>query len=948
MKHIISILLISLFCISFVSAVSLDKSIKKDITTSKYGKININDGTKKLIDIELKENSEGCKINCYANGTYTIYQDGIFISKIKFKVLNGGRWYTYSTFKDYKIYIKDNKGWKEYKEGDSIKAGNYEFRLEGTKKEFQTLDWIIYFNDVALDEWAYWGVAHLYPNDIGNAGESWYNETSGSSHCGGGSGIQIVDQSGVGVACSVWSSGGWDNTAKISSVNLTNYQYIDTIYIKFTQSFNTARFGNVHSKIWIFGNDVHPMGATSPPSSSSGSFSGNWKFVKSGTDYNYYNTTSNTLIGTITPTNTNISVEAYGQDSCGEGGHAASTTISNLTYYYGTNAINVTFITPTNNQEISTLNSNSTLAFNISTNISISSLSNITLYLNNVQINYSVITGIKNESFFNHSISLLTLGNNNVTAKVCDVDNECFYQYINLNTLPIIINSKSYNATTYETASETYSLNISFDYNNYTSITASLVYNNSTYSSTKTGTGANLLFYKTLDLPSYYLGTNNLYWIINITNSTDTTTYNSSMDSQTVSPIQLGLCNSTLNISYINFTFKDESTENFINSSIDLLTWNYYLGSGTQYKTLIFTNSTANPSYAFCFSPQYKTLKGSQNLQYSNTGYYQRQYSYSSTLTNITKNQVLYLLASTDGLYNTVVVQSSANTVLSGVTVQVERQFGGIWTLLTQQITDSTGSATFFLNPNYDHRFTASKTGYTTSTATIRPTSAQWTLILGSGTGNTTYNNILEGITYSVYPISGFISQNTTYKFGFNISASLSNLVRYKIELVLVNGSILDSLEGTTPEGSNLEISLNTKDYDKIYGKYYVDIGSGYYLIDPSIWAVKNITIGQGSIWAGIKNTMSYKVTVEDNYGQLFFLFLFLFVGISAFTYFSGAELTNPGIILIPIFLFILIFSYMGFFTIDFSPNSFMNKYGITMVALFLSVGFLLGRLGQS
>ena len=125
-----------------------------------------------------------------------------------------------------------------------------------------------------------------------------------------------------------------------------------------------------------------------------------------------------------------------------------------------------------------------------------------------------------------------------------------------------------------------------------------------------------------------------------------------------------------------------------INATADLATWNYWLGGGSVSKSLLFTNTTENPSYAFCLNTN-QTLHNNLTFQYASTGYPQRVHVRASDLTNVTTNQVLYLLSSTDGIYSSIQVVDAAGASISGVIVQVERQFSGVWTLIGQDISDS-------------------------------------------------------------------------------------------------------------------------------------------------------------------------------------------------------------------------------------------------------------------
>ena len=99
MNKLFTFLLLSLFLISFASALDLSaepiekvgvdwdnvESFTKTKDTSVYGKYEIKNSVlgipflslSKVADIELKANSDICGVNCFADKEITLYNDGI-------------------------------------------------------------------------------------------------------------------------------------------------------------------------------------------------------------------------------------------------------------------------------------------------------------------------------------------------------------------------------------------------------------------------------------------------------------------------------------------------------------------------------------------------------------------------------------------------------------------------------------------------------------------------------------------------------------------------------------------------------------------------------------------------------------------------------------------------------------------------------------------------------
>ncbi len=504
-----------------------------------------------------------------------------------------------------------------------------------------------------------------------------------------------------------------------------------------------------------------------------------------------------------------------------------------------------------------------------------------------------------------------------------------------------------YNSTSFETKEETFTINITTDGTQTTS--AKFYYDGVSQGvSTKTGTDTTANFSNTIQIPTS-TGEKEFYWEITLGSSPE----NSAKTNQTVNHTQFGLCNATLTIPYINFTFVDEETSLNINATIDTSTWEYWLGDGTYTKELLYSNTTANDNYAFCLIPGTETLHNTRSIQYASPGYPQRKYDASNDLTNATTNQTLYLLASGDGVYTTIHVVDQVIANVIGAEVTVERQFSGVWTVVGQEITDDSGSVTFWVNPDYSHRFTFTHDDCDGTTVTIRPTQTRYTQQLVCGVDDDAeYASPYKGIEYVISPKPGsWLSEESVYSFTFNITANLSNLMYYSLNITDKDGTQLNSTFGTTATGGNLTVTLDTTDYalERLYGHYYIDTGNGtIYLIDPALWSVRTIEAGSGSLLVFFQNLVASEPDIEDNYNSLVLIFFIIFVGFAAFCYSTGMELAQPGISLFILFFLVLMLSIAGFFTIDFAPSDFMNRYGVFLVIFFITAGFTLGQWGKT
>lgn len=572
---------------------------------------------------------------------------------------------------------------------------------------------------------------------------------------------------------------------------------------------------------------------------------------------------------------------------------------------------------------------------------------NFATYINNYLSTCSYISGYCLVPFLFHSDTKGILG----------------YSDMSFDNTGITENGQTYNPTTYEYAIEPFTLNISYDSSYWQYIVGTLVYNGTSYTSTRTGTPTNAIFSTSISIPQSSGSVNkSFYWSVALTNSTSTIYYNTSVHNQTVTNISLSICGAApYDVVYENFTFKDEATGDSLNASTDLATWGYAVGTSTTYKSYIFTNSTLNPSYAYCFYPSDQSMSHTVTYQYSSTGYPQRHYYQSGTLTNLTSNKVLYLLASGSGIYSSFQIINQAGAPISGAVVQASRQIGGVSTLVEQGTTDSSGLVTFWLNPNYDHSLTVTKTGYATQTLTIRPTQSIYTIVMGGGAvSNGTYSEPIQGIKYTKTPASGILVPGS-YDFTFNITASKANMISCKLELVNSSGSIVDSGITACIDHGYISVVHAFVEGDNIYGRYYVDIGSGYIKLEGDAnW--KFIPTGNQSHYS-IKDLLKYLsepdvlTTSETERRQFEFTKLIAFFVLFAIVagYMnnkSGFDSANPGIFLFLMPLVIALMSLSGgltgngFFYIEGATGfHFLDNYLLAFLTFLVAAGMYLATI---
>jgi len=617
---------------------------------------------------------------------------------------------------------------------------------------------------------------------------------------------------------------------------------------------------------------------------------------------------------TILPTNSNITIDSFILDGSSE---IARTRIFPITY---TPQVSINKESPSDGSS----SSSSTIEFN-SELFSSKGLINATLFIwNSTAIfNQTSISLSGNSQSFSVNVSNFTLGNYEWNVLSCGQSAEndiCNFDDDGNNSLIIsfVENENTYNSTTYETASESFITNFTAP-DGVTISSANLIWNGTSYAGTIASLGGNdRLLTRTITIPEG-IGLKNWYWNLNFNSGEQ---QNLSGNTQQVDATILTYCNSTINVPYMNFTFKDESTEAAINAQIDSSSWTYYLGGGSVTKSLSYSNSSEIPSYAFCFTPPDRTVNFElSNFQYSSTDYPQRRYTTSGTLSNSTTNQVLYLLGSSDGIYSNIQIVNVAGFPIIGATVTAERQIDGDWIVIEQGTSDSSGTVTFWVNPNIDTRITASASGYLQAQVTIRPTSTGYTLTLSSTQGNASFDSNLEGLTWRFEPGVGVIPLNET-AFNATITAQKDNIVSCEFRLTNQTGNISSTTSGCSSSGGNLSIVYTPSQNEKINGILYVDLGEGLFILDgDAYWIGYNSSVSSWRTLRGILGTLNefneFGEGVEQEFSKIVFFFLVLTIGLGILTFFSGYDFSNPGFTVPVVYGIILFATLSGWFTFD-------------------------------
>jgi len=493
----------------------------------------------------------------------------------------------------------------------------------------------------------------------------------------------------------------------------------------------------------------------------------------------------------------------------------------------------------------------------------------------------------------------------------------------------------SYNSSTNETAYEGFILNVSDV--TYTPTNAKFIYAGTEYIATVTSNGDDYHISRNIDIPVG--NSSNLYsfsWDIGGDSNV------SSNFIQTVDPIDFALCNTTIINEYINVSFRDEDDSSWINGLIDSSTWNYYIGSGSTYKTYSFSNATNNTNYLFCFSDNSTPLNINGSVQFSQAGYPQRRWDDLLRYTSASTSKVLWLLRTADGLYTTFQVLSASDQTLQNVFVNATRSIEGTNEIIGSGYTDSAGTITFWVNPDYSHTFTFDAVGYTSSTYTVTPTQSTYTVYLSSESTSVNISDFSRGISYEIFPTGSSLNNNTEYEFVFNLTSSYWNLDSFGF--TLGNGS--DYFLGNnsaTGTGGNVSLIMDVGVNSTIVMEYYYIVNG-----NQTNWT-RSWYITEGDYGLGISTFFKDLITYTNDgiFGLnefsrtlIIFLIIFLLVGVMAYN--SGVY--SPAAIVWMIFVMVALF--------DFGAGLIPNPVGAvpnfpTILTLFVAIGLTIREVAK-
>lgn len=436
----------------------------------------------------------------------------------------------------------------------------------------------------------------------------------------------------------------------------------------------------------------------------------------------------------------------------------------------------------------------------------------------------------------------------------------------------------------------------------------------------------------------------------------------------------------------LNITFLNEATGADLNATLNTLSFNF-TSSGDDHEYGFSEATVNNSKFQFCLDPAHINAPVQGNIKYQFGDEFPLRTFYFDDIINGNNsyNQVLYLLDTDDGIYSTIQVQTVGGDPLEGVTITISRNFippsnNATYLTLSQQSTDGAGLATFWVNPNYEHRFAFSKAGYQSKTVSLTPSQETYTVQMSTSTVGTLYAGSTKGMLWDYYPGIGALN-NGTYSFGVNVSATNGDLIGCKFKLYHTNDSLIDEIEGCTSSpytGDNINVSAYMENGYQFRGEFWIKTSAlcedsvcssgtneGETCVIDSDCQIYGLVDGDPA-WRGFNWTTSDHTAIygffkdlrtfnefggnqnEQEFSRIVWFFLIATIIIGVGSYFTGFDLQSPGMGIIAVSFLIVIGSAAGFFTISSPGPDWWDQWALGALICFVAWGWGLNELRRA
>lgn len=479
-----------------------------------------------------------------------------------------------------------------------------------------------------------------------------------------------------------------------------------------------------------------------------------------------------------------------------------------------------------------------------------------------------------NASVFNNTetkfSNLLPSGTYIWNYYACDNASQCSYAATNrtFTIATFIDNGVTFNATTLETDTESFFLNITT--NGTAPTNGKLIYNGTSYTATITNIAGNVYnISRTIDIPTT---AENKSFLFNFTLGSE---INTGLYNQTVN--LTNFTNVVSGVPFINVSFKNETLAQEAVTATISSDWYYWLGSGDVIKTLSFTDAGENAYYTFLLAGVNRTLHTNTTISYTNSISQQRTYTDAALdLTNTTTDLTLFLLPTSEGIFVTFQVINIAQQPLSGVFSNVSLS----GSLIASGTTDDAGSITYFLDPDTSYTFYFEKSGFNTQITTFAPSQTTYTITL-SQAGGDVIEDYTQGINYSISPGQVSLTNDTLTFFNFSLNSSFWTVNTFGFNLTNQDGIIVNASDAST-SGGTVFVYHNVSNDTSLTMNYFWNI-TGNFTRGSFTWVVFDGTgtgFGLTTFFTRVTTYLSEGIFGLNTNSMVILIYLIIFISV--------------------------------------------------------------------
>jgi hypothetical protein len=264
---------------------------------------------------------------------------------------------------------------------------------------------------------------------------------------------------------------------------------------------------------------------------------------------------------------------------------------------------------------------------------------------------------------------------------------------------------------------------------------------------------------------------------------------------------------------------------------------------------------------------------------------------------------------------------------------------------ISLDLTDGAGVATFFLDPDVDYTVTASKSGFTTVTKTVRPTTNNeiFNFILGAP-DTTSFTSFASGVMYFFTPSNNSVTNATDFRFSFNLTSEIFNVTdcRLTIRNSTTNLNQTNSSFGTG--FCNMSLVTDTANHDLIESRAFYQLNGSANMTVSYFYQVGEFNAGNFSLKSLVDDLTNFSDAGFNNFSRFLIAFIVIFA-ITAFVARTASVFEAEPLLLV-VWVLVFIFSFINWLRIDYS--GFPERLGPIVIQAILQqyIVFILVTLG--